>query len=133
MRGNRHPFRSRSRSGSGQAGFSLVEFMISLVLGLIVIGGVTTVFLSNQQSYRSNEGLSQLQENSRIAFELMARDIRQTGLTGCGNDGRIANVLANGPNATVTPGWYADFDNSILGYEGEEDDTAIDRKSTRLK
>src|SRR3546814_1117931 len=63
MRGNRHPFRSRSRSGSGQAGFSLVELMISLVLGLIVIGGVTTVFLSNQQSYRSNEGLSQLQEN----------------------------------------------------------------------
>src|SRR3546814_11023309 len=55
----------------------------------------------------------------------MARDIRQTGLTGCGNDGRIANVLANGPNATVTPGWYADFDNSILGYEGDEDDPAI--------
>src|SRR3546814_319261 len=49
----------------------------------------------------------------------------QTGLTGCGNDGRSANVLANGPNATVTPGWYADFDNSILGYEGDEDDPAI--------
>src|SRR3546814_11566616 len=99
MRGNRHPFRSRSRSGSGQAGFSLVELMISLVLGLIVIGGVTTVFLSNQQSYRSNEGLSQLQENSRIAFELMARDIRQTGLTGCGHERPIATGLANGPKS----------------------------------
>lgn len=119
--------RPRFRSGpaSAQAGFSLVELMISLVLGLIVIGGVTTVFLSNQQSYRSNEGLSQLQENSRIAFELMARDIRQAGLTGCGNNGRIANVLANGPNATTTPGWYADFDNAVLGYEGDEDDPGI--------
>src|SRR3546814_11282613 len=104
MRGNRHPFRSRSRSGSGQAGFSLVELMISLVLGLIVLGGVTTVFPSHQQSYRSNEGLSQLQENSRIAFELMAHDIRQPGLTGSGNDGAITKGLAHGPIPNVTPG-----------------------------
>ena len=58
-----------------QRGFSLVELMIALVLGLMVIGGVTSVFLSNKQSFRTNTALSQVQENSRIAFELMARDI----------------------------------------------------------
>lgn len=109
-----------------QRGFSLVELMIALVLGLLVIGGVTTVFLSNKQSYRSNEGLSEIQENSRIAFELMARDLRQAGLTGCGNLARVANVLRNGPNAGGTLAWWADFDNdAIHGYNRNVDDPAL--------
>lgn len=109
-----------------QGGFSLVELMIALVLGLLVIGGVTTVFLSNKQSYRSNQGLSEIQENSRIAFELMARDLRQAGLTGCGNVGRVANVLNNGPSGASTLAWWADFsNNAIHGYEGGADDPAL--------
>lgn len=107
-----------------QSGFGLIELMIALLLGLIVIGGATAVFLSNKQSYRSNDALSQVQENSRIAFELIARDVRQTGLTGCGNLGRVANVLNNGPNNGGTD-WYADFGNALIGYEGDEDDPAV--------
>jgi type IV pilus assembly protein PilW len=108
-----------------QSGFGLIELMIALMLGLIVIGGATAVFLSNKQSYRSNDALSQVQENSRIAFELIARDVRQTGLTGCGNLGRVANVLNNGPNAGGTVDWYANFGNALIGYEGDEDDPAV--------
>ncbi len=46
-------------------GFSLVELMISMLLGLVIIGAATGVILANRQSYRTNEGLSQIQESAR--------------------------------------------------------------------
>jgi type IV pilus assembly protein PilW len=109
---------------SSQRGFTLVELMVALVLGLIVIGGVTSVFLSNQQSYRSNQAMGEVQDNSRIAFEFMARDLRNAGLTGCGNAGRISNVLKNGPVAGGTD-WWANWDNAIHGYDNGVGDPAV--------
>lgn len=112
---------SPRRSATSQAsGFSLIELMIALALGLIVVLAASAIFLSNKQSYRTNLALGQVQENSRIAFELLARDIRQAGLTGCGNFGRVANVLNN-----QSTDWWANFGNAIRGYEGNEDDPGV--------
>lgn len=93
-------------------GFSLIELMIAMLLGLIVISGVTSVFLAAQETYRSNEALGDVQDSSRIAFELISRDVRDAGLTACNNNGRVANVLNN--KATD---WYADWDNALHGYD----------------
>ena len=100
------------------SGFTLVELMVSMVLGLIIIGGATGVILANRQSYRTNEGLSQLQESARTAFELMARDIRQAGVTGCDSNGRIANVL----DQTEEEWWKTWF--VMRGFSGDDDDDA---------
>ncbi|HET7300534.1 MAG TPA: PilW family protein [Oleiagrimonas sp.] len=98
-------------------GFTLIELMVAMLLGLIVIAGVSSVFLANVRSYHTNEALSDVQSNSRIAFELMARDIRQAGLTGCvSNNGRVANVLDVGPNNGGTA-WWANWGNAVRGYE----------------
>lgn len=115
---SRRPMRMQRRRR--EHGIGLIELMIALLLGLMVIGGATSVFLSNKQSYRSNSALSQVQENSRIAFELLARDIRQAGLTGCGNTNRVANVLNN--QATD---WWADFSNAVHGYDDDVADPAV--------
>src|SRR5579859_2062961 len=80
---------SRRRAG----GFTLVELMIAMLLGLIVIGGVVSIFAANQQSSYTNTALGEVESSSRAAFELMARDIRDAGLTGCGNNTRVANVV----------------------------------------
>lgn len=106
-------------------GFSLVELMIALALGLIVILGAVTVFLSNKESYRTNVALGQVQENARVAFDLIARDVRQAGLTGCGNLGRVGNLLNNGTAAGGTVAWYADFGNAIRGYDSGVADPAV--------
>lgn len=66
-------------SRSDAAGFSLIELMVALVLGLLVAGAALAILQSNQATYRSNEGLNRVQENARIAFELMSRDIRSAG------------------------------------------------------
>lgn len=60
-------------------GFTLVELMIALVLGLVLLGGVIGVFLSNQTTNRVNNELASLQSSARLAFQLMSQDIRKIG------------------------------------------------------
>ncbi len=64
-------------------GFSLIELMIALVLGLLVLGAAFVVFQSNQNSFRANEGLNRIQESARVAFEVMSQDIRSAGGSAC--------------------------------------------------
>ena len=99
-------------------GMTLVELMISMVLGLVVIGSVISVLVANKQSYRTNEALAQVQESARTAFELLARDVQQAGSTGCDNTGRIANVLNPG-----TEWWQTWF--GITGYDAAQADPAV--------
>jgi type IV pilus assembly protein PilW len=100
-----------------QKGLTLVELMISMVLGLIVIGGTVSLTLSNRRSYNTNEGLSQVQESGRTAFEFLARDIRQAGITGCDNEGQIANVLD-----PVGTDWWQDWF-GLQGFDGADAST----------
>jgi type IV pilus assembly protein PilW len=99
---------------SKQQGLTLVELMIAMALGLVLIGGVTGVFIANQTTYRVNEALSNMQENARVAFQLMARDIRSAGFSGCTNNGSVANVL-NNANAQWWTNWQVN-QAGILGY-----------------
>lgn len=94
-----------------QRGLTLIELMIAMVLGLIVVGGAISVIIANRQSYRTNEGLSQVQESTRTAFELLTRDIRQAGSTPCGTTNRMGNVLVGAGN------WWQSWE-GIRGYEG---------------
>ena len=86
-----------SPSSRRQLGLTLVELMVALVLGLVVIGAVVNLFLTNRQTYRTTENLARMQENLRIAYELMARDVREAGATACGST-NIANLLNGTPS-----------------------------------
>ncbi len=78
-----------------QRGISLVELMIAILLGMILTAGILQIVLANKSTYRVNEGLSRMQENVRFAQQLLARDIRMVGYTGCasGADFPVLNVL----------------------------------------
>lgn len=74
--------RHAPRRRLGQRGVTLVELMISLVLGLLVTAAIYQIFLSNQQSYRMQRSLAQIQENGRFALEILARDMRHATYQG---------------------------------------------------
>ena len=61
---------SRLRTRS-PAGFGLIELMISMVLGLLVLGAAVAVFQSNQRTFSVNEGQNRIQEGARAAYEMM--------------------------------------------------------------
>jgi len=58
-------------------GFSLVELMVALALGLVMIGAVVTVFVSNQQSARTKQELDRAQEAFRFASYTIMRVVQQ--------------------------------------------------------
>jgi type IV pilus assembly protein PilW len=66
-----------------QAGISLVEILIALVISLFLLGGVIQVYLSNQSAYRFGEAVARIQENGRFSIEVMTQDLRMAGFFGC--------------------------------------------------
>ncbi len=69
-----------------QAGLSLIELMIALLIGTILLGGVMQIFLASRQASRLSEGMARTQENARFASDYLQRDIRMVGHYGCVND-----------------------------------------------
>ena len=99
----------RARAG----GFSLVELMISLMLGLLVVGSASAIFLSNRQTYRATEALGRVQENSRMAYELFARDVRETGGNPCGRTRSMTFYnFQSTPDTTLKDRWLR----GVFGY-----------------
>ena len=85
------------------AGFSLIELMISLMLGLMVLGAAFVVFQSNQNSFRASEGVSRIQESARVAFELMAQDVRSAGGSACSTQSIVETSGAESDAFRDTP------------------------------
>lgn len=74
-----------------QAGLSLVELLIAMALGLLILSGVVAIFSASRGNYQFQQSSSAVQESGRIAMEVMARDIRMTGFSGCNNINFIIN------------------------------------------
>lgn len=103
-----------------QTGLTLVELMIALVLGLLLIGGVLQVLQSTQQSYRLQENMSRLQENGRLATEMLARDLRMAGFSQCGAMADIAiHNNVKGDDGGPDPVFDFDAADSLGSYEPE--------------
>lgn len=99
------------RAPRGMRGMSLIELMIALVLGMVVVAAAASIFLANKSTYKATETLARVQENSRLAFEMMARDIREARGSACDSTMIPASML----NAPVS--WWSDLPNGIRGYE----------------
>jgi type IV pilus assembly protein PilW len=104
-----------------QFGYSLIELMIAITIGLIVLGAVSSVFLTSNQTNKTQDNLARLQENARFVLNKMETDIRMAGYRGClGRKGRT-NDLVNSPATAVTNvingiTYNDDLAFSLLGY-----------------
>ncbi len=70
-------------NNSQQKGLTLVELMISLLLSSFLMLGVLQLFLNAHTSDKANSSLARLQENGRIALDMLKQDFRRTGYQGC--------------------------------------------------
>lgn len=77
MRMERQNGRSRS------SGFSLVELLLALALGLVVVTGIVQLFVGNSQTYSILNGQARLQESARFALEIISQAARSAGYFGC--------------------------------------------------
>jgi type IV pilus assembly protein PilW len=105
-----------------QAGLTLTELLVALVLGLFLMGGVISLFTSNQSNFKANENLARLQESARFAVEQLSREIRDAGTTPCGIRA-VNSVIRQGGVANTSIPWWADWNAGVL--RGFDDATTI--------
>jgi type IV pilus assembly protein PilW len=62
-----------------QTGFTLVELLVALVLGLLVVGAVLSLYLGNVRATRTAAALAQLNDDGQAALALIGHELRQAG------------------------------------------------------
>lgn len=96
-------------------GFSMVELMIAMLLGLFVSGVVISIFVSTNRSFTQDQEVSRMQENARYAMRVLANDLSMVGFWG--------RVLSPGAiNAKVRD---CDVDGSGAECQGDYTGTAL--------
>jgi type IV pilus assembly protein PilW len=73
---------TRAMSERRQAGFSLVELMVGMVLGLMLIAGAVSIYLASKRSYVEVEQVAALTENARFAEQIVGDSLRHMGFFG---------------------------------------------------
>lgn len=102
-----------------QRGLSLIELMISLVIGLILTLGIVRVFSASQHGYRLQESTGRLQENARFAMETLGRELRHADFFG-----GVAPEFIERHSSIASPGaacslsWMADISRPLFAYAG---------------
>ena len=55
-------------------GFSLVELMVAMAIGLVIIVGLTTLYVSSVSGKKTAARFSEFQTNARFAMDVIKRD-----------------------------------------------------------
>ena len=90
----------QSRQAVGKAGgFSLIELMVSIVLGMIILAGATSIYLASKRSMTEGEQVAAVSENGRFALQLLNTAVRHVGFFGGSNP---ADIREDGSLGAVT-------------------------------
>src|SRR6056297_2065090 len=114
--GNRQAASAWTAMAARARGFSLVELMVAITLGLLLTAGMVQLFSSSRLTFQTNDALARVQENGRFAMELLKRDLRQAGERGfCAGRLEINNHL----NTSCANGSADFFDpaRALVGWE----------------
>ncbi|WP_169737351.1 PilW family protein [Desulfobulbus elongatus] len=76
-----------------QKGFTLVELMIAMLVGGVVMAAVMTSFLSQHETYLAQDEVVEMQQNARVAMDMLTRDIRTIGYDPGGDLGAELTTL----------------------------------------
>jgi len=83
-------------------GFSLVELMIAMAVGLVVLGAMYSVFTVQHKIFTTQEDYVELQQSLRAAMEMMTREIGMAGYNPTGTSGAgIVSATSNSINFTL--------------------------------
>lgn len=95
-------------------GFSIVDLLVSLAVGLIILAGVVQVVVNTKQNKIEQEEIAFIEDNARFAVDYLTNEIRMAGYMGCAGIGsaKVANSISNSLGGFIGTG-------AVEGYEGE--------------
>jgi type IV pilus assembly protein PilW len=83
-------------------GFSLVELLVAMAMTGVVMAAVFKVYKTQQDSYLAQEQVAEMQQNSRRAKYIMAREIRMAGYDPTAAGAVFGFVSAYGDKINIT-------------------------------
>ena len=111
-------------------GFSLVELMVAMVVGLIIVSGAFSLHSGSRKTQAANEMQMDMVADARFAIDMIAYDLRHAGMWGGTNkDGLIeckstdALCVATSGDETPAPltiggdcvaGWYSNISQPVF-------------------
>ncbi len=98
-----------------EPGFSLPELMIAMMVFTLILGAVVSLLVKSQKIFRTEQGVSEMDQNARLMIDFLTRDIQQSK----------ENALGLGPNFRSI---Y-----SYNGPEGKTDEVTIISSDTETK
>lgn len=97
-------------------GMSLIELLTAITIGLMLMAGAVSLFVTNKRVFRETGQMGYLQENARFAIDQLTKDIRMAGFMGCHHDSsKVKNYIAG-----ITPASGSLYD-TAYGIEGIND------------
>ena len=117
-----------TQSHRSQHGFSLVELMVAITLGMVLLAGIVTIFVSSKHAFTLQQGSSRAQESGRVGLFIVARVARQAGFYGDPTQYQSVSTLFASPNTAVsgTEGGTTNPDTLDIRYQGHQDRTIVD-------
>lgn len=98
-----------------QAGFSLIELMVAMVIGLIVLLGLVSLFTNSSLLNKSQTGLAALQENGRYALSRIKSDVEQAGRKHCASLSLPTDKFTNWDQGFEMSTWSVDSNVTLAG------------------
>lgn len=96
------------------SGFSLIEMMIAIMLGLMITGAVISMFVGSRTAYQQTSGVANMTDSGRFALNFIEESARAASNLSCSH-GTFNSVISN-LNSAASPLTF-DFRYGIGGFE----------------
>jgi type IV pilus assembly protein PilW len=115
----------KSSSSMNSRGFSLIELMLAMLIGIIIIGGVMSLYISTRNTQRVSKDQLQMIADARFVIETISYDLRHAGYWGEADFSqsircRLDDPLCTGADMLVTATgdcetrWYIDLNRPMV-------------------
>ena len=103
-------------------GFSLIELMIGMTIGLFIIAAISVALMASSSGSKTNDRTAELQTNGRYALQILKQDLQHAGFLGLtfspepdvdlGSISAITSECAAGFVANIRQGIWGANDNN---------------------
>jgi len=89
-------------AGGRDRGFTLVELLIAMAVGMIVLGATYSLFTIQSKQLGNQDVIAEMQQNARIAMDMVSREVRMAGYNPTGATPKPGIITAGANSITFT-------------------------------
>jgi prepilin-type N-terminal cleavage/methylation domain-containing protein len=82
----------RIQSPMNEKGVTLIELLIVMVIAVLLVGGIYRLFIAQSKAYAVQDQVVEVQQNIRIAMEILLRDLRMAGFDDDRTPGTVISI-----------------------------------------